>query len=226
MRTEDIARELLRRSRAAGRHATTTSDGLELVIDEDVFSPVMIGDTSFFAENLPVPPGGTVLEVGCGAGLIALSAARRGAASVLATDISPAAVANCQANADRCGLAGVVTARTSDVFSAVAPDERFDLVFWNCPYIAATRDDDDPLEVSVFDPGYRSIGRYLREAGQHLTSGGRALMGFSDTAGDRALLDRRAEEAGASLSVLRTVEHFDGAMVLAILEISYEAARA
>ena len=220
MQIETIYRELLRESRAAGRHVVTTREGLELAIYEDVFSPVMIGETSFYAEALPVPRDGTVLEIGCGSGLIALTAAKKGAASVLATDISPAAVANCKANASNCGLANIVTARLSDVFSAVAADEYFDLIFWNCPGVAAPRDEYDPLECAVFDPGYRSIGRYLRDARSHLSPGGQVLMGFSDTVGTRALLDQRAAEAGAALSVYRTRE-YSNAVMTAILEVTY-----
>jgi len=225
MHIEMIYRELLRESREAGRHVVTTRDGLEVAIYEDVFSPVMIGETSFYAEALPVPRDGTVLEIGCGAGLIALTAAKNGAAAVLATDISPAAVANCKANASSCGLANIVTARLSDVFSAVAADEYFDLIFWNCPCIAASRDEYDPLECSVFDPEYQGIGRYLRDAGSHLSPGGHVLMGFSDTVGNRALLDQRAAEAGAALSAYRTREYSNGATI-AILEVTYPLAHA
>jgi len=180
----------------------------------------MLGEPSFYAAALPVPKDGSVLEIGCGAGLIALTAAKRGAAKVLATDISPAAVANCKANAASCGLANVVTARLSDVFSAVAADEHFDLIFWNFPAVDAPRDEYDPLECSVFDPGYQSIGRYLRDAGGHLSPGGRALFGFSDVVGNGALLEQRAAEAGASLSVYQTREYSNGVRVK-MLEITY-----
>jgi 16S rRNA G1207 methylase RsmC len=71
MQAEMVFREMLRDCREPGRHVITTRQGVEVTIYEDVFSPVMIGDTSFYAESLPVPQGGTVLEIGCGAGLIA-----------------------------------------------------------------------------------------------------------------------------------------------------------
>lgn len=213
-------REMLREVRETGRHSCKTQDGLELTVFPDVYSPTMLGEPLFYAAALPVPPGGSVLEIGCGAGLIALTAAKKGAAKVLATDISPAAVANCKANASSCGLADIVTARLSDVFSGVAADERFDLIFWNFPAVNAPRDEYDPLECSVFDPDYQVIGRYLRDAGAHLSPGGRALFGFSEVTGDRVLLDQRAAEAGAALSVYQTHEYSNGAEA-AILEITY-----
>jgi methylase of polypeptide subunit release factors len=220
MQKEMFFRELLREIREAGRHVVTTRDGLELTIYPDVFSPAMIGEGFFYEKALPVPRGGTMLEIGCGAGLIAMTAAKNGAATVLATDISPAAVANCKANASKCGLAGIVTTRVSDVFSAVAPDERFDLIFWNFPCVDAPRDEYDPLECAVFDPDYHSIWRYLRDARSHLSPDGRVLLGFSETVGNKALLDQRAAEAGATLSVYRTREYSNGT-TLTILEVTY-----
>src|SRR5580692_9040945 len=82
MQTEMFYRELLRECRQTGRHLVTTGDGLEVAVYQDVFSPVMIGETSFYAESLPMPQGGTMLEIGCGSGLIALTAAIKGAAAV------------------------------------------------------------------------------------------------------------------------------------------------
>ena len=220
MQQQVIFRELLREIRETGRHSTTTREGLELAIYPDVYSPTMIGEPAFYAEALPVPKDGTVLEIGCGAGLIALTAAKKGAAKVLATDVSQAAVANCKANAASCGLADIVTVRLSDIFSAVAADERFDLIFWNLPAVDAPRDEYDPLECSVFDPGYLSIGRYLRDAGAHLAPGGRVLFGFSDIVGNRALLEQRAAEAGAELSVYR-VHEFASRGRIELLEVTY-----
>lgn len=220
MNKETFARGFVRRNRAAGSHVFAHPEG-EFVVDEGVFSPAVFNDTLFFAEELPVPAGGSVLEIGCGAGVIALTAAKRGAAAVLATDVNAEAVANCRANAERHKLSDIVTARLSDVFSAVAADERFDLIFWNCPYFAAGRNEDDPLECSVFDPGYESIGRYLRDAREHRLPQGRVLLSFSKTLGNQDLLLERAQEAGASLSTFRTCEKFGGSWVLEMLDVTY-----
>jgi release factor glutamine methyltransferase len=220
MNTETFARGFVRRNRAAGNHVFDHPGG-EFIVHEDVFSPAIFNDTLFFAEELPVPAGGSVLEVGCGTGVIALQVAKRGAATVLATDINAAAVVNCRTNAQRHGLSDVVTARVSDVFSAVTAQEHFDLIFWNCPYFAAGRNDADALECSVFDPRYESIGRYLRDARAHRSPHGRVLMSFSRTLGDLPLLQQRAQEAGASLSTFRTREEFGGTWVIEILEVTY-----
>jgi release factor glutamine methyltransferase len=224
MNDEIFVRGFVRRNRAAGSHEFVHPEG-EFVVYEGVFSPTVFNDTFFYAEALPVPVGGSVMEVGCGTGFIALTVAKKGASSVLATDINPSAVANCQANSEKHKLSDVVTARISDVFSAVTADERFDLIFWNWPYLAAQRNEDDPLECSVFDPTYDSIGRYLRDARAHRSPQGRVMLSFSREAGNVSLLEQRAREAGASLSAFRTNEEFDGRWVLEILEATYDLLR-
>jgi release factor glutamine methyltransferase len=221
MNDEILVRGFVRKNRAAGSHAFVRPEG-EFVVYEGVFSPTVFNDTFFYAEALPVPVGGSVIEVGCGTGFIALTVAKKGAGSVLATDINPSSVANCTANAEKHNLSDVVTTRISDVFSAVTADERFDLIFWNWPYLAGQRNENDPLECSVFDPTYDSIGRYLRDARAHRSPQGRVMLSFSRTAGNLSLLEQRAREAGASLSVFRTSEEIDGRWVLEILEATYD----
>jgi release factor glutamine methyltransferase len=221
MNDEVFVRAFVRKNRAAGSHAFFHPEG-EFVVYEGVFSPTVFNDTFFYAEALPVPVGGSVLEVGCGTGFIALSVAKKGAGSVLATDVNPSAVANCKANSEKHNLSDVVTTRISDVFSAVTADERFDLIFWNWPYFDAQRNEDDPLECSVFDPTYESIGRYLRDARAHRSPQGRVMLSFSREAGNLSLLEQRAREAGASLSAFRTSDKFDGIWVLEILEATYD----
>lgn len=58
--------------------------------------------------------GARVLDVGCGSGVLAVVAARLGAAEVVAVDIDPAAVATTVANADANGVGAVVTAGLVD----------------------------------------------------------------------------------------------------------------
>ena len=73
-------------------------------------------------------PDATVLDVGCGSGVLSIVAARLGAPYVEAIDISPAAIDATSANADRNGVAGAVT--VSD--RPLAPvDDQFDLVLAN-----------------------------------------------------------------------------------------------
>lgn len=78
-----------------------------------------------------------VLDVCTGSGALALALAKElPAAEVVATDVSPEAVAIARRNAERNGLASRVDVRQGDLFAPVA-GEAFDLIVSNPPYIAS-----------------------------------------------------------------------------------------
>jgi SAM-dependent methyltransferase len=75
---------------------------------------------------------GRLLDVGCGAGALAVAAALRDGNAVVATDVSPRAVALTRLNA---GIAGVeVDVREGDLLGPVA-GERFDVVVSQPPFL-------------------------------------------------------------------------------------------
>ena len=71
-------------------------------------------------------PGNSVLDVGCGSGVLSLTAAALGAGAVTAIDIDPAAIAATKANADANDIELDVTA--TDIAEL---DDRFDVVVVN-----------------------------------------------------------------------------------------------
>jgi ribosomal protein L11 methyltransferase len=75
-----------------------------------------------------VQPASTVLDVGCGSGVLSVAAALLGAARVLGTDIESAAIDNSRRNAQRNHVTNTVTF-TSDSVDKI--DETFDLVVAN-----------------------------------------------------------------------------------------------
>jgi release factor glutamine methyltransferase len=79
----------------------------------------------------------TALDLGTGSGAIALSLLHEGPfARVVATDASAEALEVARANAARLGLSERVEFRLGGLWEAVAPDERFDVVASNPPYVA------------------------------------------------------------------------------------------
>lgn len=76
-----------------------------------------------------VQAGGTVLDYGCGSGILAMVAAKMGAAEVLGVDIDPQAIESAQQNAQRnhCAIAFYVP----DDFAQVAKGRQFDIVVAN-----------------------------------------------------------------------------------------------
>jgi ribosomal protein L11 methyltransferase len=73
-------------------------------------------------------PGATVLDVGCGSGVLAIAAARLGAPYVEAIDISAAALEATEDNAHRNGVDRVITVTGRPLASI---DETFDVVLAN-----------------------------------------------------------------------------------------------
>lgn len=73
-------------------------------------------------------PGCTVLDVGCGSGVLSVAAAMLGAARVEATDISLAAPAATNHNAEANGVSGRITASTAPLAEIDGP---FDIVVAN-----------------------------------------------------------------------------------------------
>lgn len=98
------------------------------------------GDTRLLTRtlvDLDLAAGRDVLDVCTGGGALALAAARAGARSVTAVDLSFRSVLTARANA---ALAGVpVDVRRGDLFEPVR-GRRFDLVLANPPYVPAATD--------------------------------------------------------------------------------------
>jgi methylase of polypeptide subunit release factors len=182
--------------------------GLEWTLLPDVFAPFHSPSTANYSRWLPYPAGGTLLEMGCGAGVTAVYAALSGCAGVTAVDIVPAAVDNTRRNAERHGVADRVRVLESDMFGALGPGERFDLVFWNSNAIEAPADFvyTQDLEHSVLDRGYESHRAYLREGPRHLTDDGRLFIGFNSR-GDLDHLQRIADEEGLRLEKVDSTSH-------------------
>jgi release factor glutamine methyltransferase len=215
----------LERSREAAadgaRPGVFTMRGREWTLLADVFAPPYSASTDAamellgFVEGTQVPRHGSFLEVGCGTGIIAVSAALAGCDRVLATDINPHAVDNAARNAERHHVADRVSARHSDLFDAVDPGRRFDTVYWHSNFVLAPADYryESMHECAYVDPGYATHRRYLEEAPRWTTPGGSALLHFSDR-GDLAGLYAIADESGRELEVLSSIRIREGREVV------------
>ena len=142
-------------------------------------------DTALLSEALhaaEVPQRARVLDIGSGAGTLALAAMRAGAAEATAADVSWCAVWTARANEPVRRLP--VRVRQGDVLGAL-PGPAFDLVLSNAPGALA-----DPLCARVFDL---------------LAPGGVFLMIHSALSGvDRTI--RRLRGSGLRASVVRRDE--------------------
>ena len=146
---------------------------LHIVVVPTVSNPRLLRTGVFFAEfidSLSIGPETQVLDLGTGSGICALAAARR-AGRVVAVDINPAAVRCLKANALVNELQHNVDAHPGDLFSPV-PGQRFDLVFFNPPFLLG-----EPRDAR--DAAWRGAGlaeRFAAGLAEHLRPGGVALL--------------------------------------------------
>src|SRR5881296_1463914 len=117
---------------AKGIPTTTELDELKIRLkatwmtgDYDVFSRFMQKDAEEFFQRLGVTPGTRLLDVGCGAGQLALIAARAGA-RVVGCDIATNWLEKARARADAEGLE--ITFEEGDAESLPYDDAQFDAV--------------------------------------------------------------------------------------------------
>ncbi len=180
-----------------------------------VFSPVR-GEYVDLVARVPLPPAAaagpgprTAFDLGTGTGVLAAVLARRGFDRVVATDISPRALACARENVDRLGLAGQVEVVGPTLF----PAGRAALVVCNpCllytpPWLPAT-----PMSVveqGVYDPGGGMLRDFLTGLAGHLLPGGEGWLVLSDLAerlGLRAPGELPAAIAAAGLRVVDRVD--------------------
>jgi release factor glutamine methyltransferase len=174
----------------------TRAAGFRLTLRPTVFHPRYFLTSEYFASfigGLDLT-GKRVADVGTGSGILALAAARAGAASVLAIDVNPNAAGAAADNAGANGLGGRVRAVGSNLLSALAPRPIFDVIFSSPPSFAG-----EPRDVADrawhAGPNYRDIAPFFHQARERLAPGGCVYVLLS-TDSDLALLGRLIREAG------------------------------
>ena len=165
---------------------------MRLVAPPGVFKP--ISDSRFLADVLreqTLAPNATVLDLCTGSGILAITAALRGARAVTAVDVSRRAVLAVRLNA-RLNRVKVRAVR-GDLFAAVG-DERFDAIVSNPPYVPG-EDDAPPTRGpqrawEAGRDGRLVLDRIVAQAGDHLRPGGFVLLTHSSVLGtERTVAD-------------------------------------
>lgn len=172
----------------------------------DVYKPSH--DTFLLAHAVghEVRPGDRFLEVGCGAGLVSMVAARKGAA-VTATDLNPEAVRLAQENA--AGNKVAVDVRQADLLEGLAGP--FDVVAFNPPYLPTGPDEVLPGPLNMaFDGGRDGNETVLRFAAQvaRLRPLPRAILVVHSSLADPAALAAALSKLGYDGSVVAEEAHF------------------
>eukprot|EP00931_Biecheleriopsis_adriatica_P024899 TRINITY_DN15407_c0_g1_i3.p1 TRINITY_DN15407_c0_g1~~TRINITY_DN15407_c0_g1_i3.p1 ORF type:complete len:645 (+),score=130.80 TRINITY_DN15407_c0_g1_i3:104-1936(+) len=157
-----------------------------------------------------------MLDIGSGCGVMAIHAAICGVEHVVATDIVEAAPVCIQENAQRHGVSEKVEGRVSDVFSKIRPSEKFDVIFWNYPFVpdGTSRDYSELTDVErgIRDPGQDHLRTYCKEASNFLKPNGRLFVTFSQSMGDWAAFHGVMQETGWGAKVFADLSE-DGPQV-------------
>jgi release factor glutamine methyltransferase len=141
------------------------------------------------------------LDLCTGSGCVAITLAReRPTSRVVATDVSGDALAVARDNALRLGAYNLAL-RSGDLFAAVDPAWRFDVVTANAPYIAPEELAELEPDVRDFEPrgalvagegGLAVTRRIVEQASRHLAPGGALAVevGFGQAPAVRAMFER------------------------------------
>lgn len=164
---------------------------LRLLTLPGVFKP--ISDSRFLADVLreqTLPPRAEALDLCTGSGILALTAAQRGAREVVAVDVSRRAVATVKLNARLNGLK--VRAIRGDLYAPLR-GHRFDAIVSNPPYVPAETDE---LPTSgpqrAWDAGRDGrivLDRIIAGADAHLRPGGFILLTHSSLLGTERTIE-------------------------------------
>jgi release factor glutamine methyltransferase len=155
----------------------TRVGGFRLTVRPTVFHPGYFITSKFFASFIGTLDlsGKRVADIGTGSGILALAAARAGAALVTAVDINVNAALTAAENAQANGLGHRVNVVCSDLLSAFAPGEIFDVIVSSPPsFPGEARDVADRAWYAGLD--YRDIASLFAEARERLAPGGRLYI--------------------------------------------------
>ena len=167
------------------------------------------------ARNRPSSDALAICDVGTGSGIIAACLAKHlPNCRVTAVDVSPQALEVARTNAVDHAVADRIELLQSDLFSAVPPERRFDLVVSNPPYVGEAEIEELAPDVRRFEPhgalvagprGTEVIERLVPQAAERLNPGGHLVMEVSPMVHDAVCDVIRSEgrfELGATIKDL------------------------
>lgn len=145
-----------------------------------------------------------VLDIGTGTGCVACMIAKQTKAQVLGVDISNGALKIALNNAMHLDLMNRALFRKSDLFSKIRPEEKYDMIVSNPPYIPLSEKENLQIEVRDFEPesalftsdelGVEFYEKIITQAKNYLNDGGYIL--FELGAGQAQLVKTLFEDNG------------------------------
>ena len=177
---------------------------LDLVMSEHTFQPSTV--SLLVADALEVKETDTVVDAGCGSGILSIVAAKLGAKRVIGIDAVPDVVAVATENARRHGVDDVTSFYQGDLFDPVPEDVRADVIIGDVSGIP-----DELAAVSGWFPGGVGGGpsgaelpmRMLEAARRLLAPGGRLFLPTGSLQDETSILEKARDLYG---KVVKLVE--------------------
>jgi len=138
----DHQKAFLKKTKARKESLAFFIEGVNIIVNPGVFPPAT--DTKLLASHIHITPGERILDLTTGSGIFSIIAGLQGATGI-AVDINPVAVSNASENIATHRVQ--IKAIQSDLFTNV-PDEQFDQIFANGPFIEGIIS--DPLDYACY----------------------------------------------------------------------------
>lgn len=178
--------------RQHGENYEVVFHGLNIQMQQEVFCPTYGEGSDQLARCMNIQAGEKVLEIGTGAGALAILASEK-ASTVTANDISSFAVACARQNIEKHQKQHKIDLHQGDLFELVTTAEKFSLIIFNLPFMEGKPK--TPLELAMYDEDYNTMARFMQNAHKYLSKDGRVLIAFS-TVGDVSYLQNQIKLAG------------------------------
>jgi SAM-dependent methyltransferase len=170
-----------------------------IVLNPGVFSPTHTSRT--LAEALEIGPDDTVIDVGCGSGVLSFVAARLGARHVIGCDISEEAVHAARENASRLGLSDRVEFRVGSLLEPVR-DQQASVLIGDVSGIP-----DEIAEVTGWFPDGRAGGptgaelpkMMIESIGDTLQHGGRLYLPTGTIQDEKSIIEAARKVFGDNM---------------------------
>jgi release factor glutamine methyltransferase len=163
-----------------------------------------------------------VVDVGVGCGAVAVAlAVNLPRAEVIATDVSPDALALARRNAERHAVAPRIRFLEGDLLEPL--DAPVDVIAANLPYVRTGDFESGPPEIRQYEPrlgldggpdGLRIIERLLRQAPPRLKDGGALFLEIGEEQGDAARTLAREPFPQAQIEVKQDLSRLDRVLVV------------
>jgi HemK-related putative methylase len=194
---------LIKKIQKYGPHKVCIS-GKTYEISENVFNPRHYFTSRFMAKHIMVTSKDTVLDMGTGSGIQAITSGHAGS-KVIAVDINPEAVMFAQKNVKANGLEYTVSVLEGDLFTSLDPQHKFSVILFSPPYLEGKPE--TYFDMALYDSDKELVSRFFRDAKEYLCPGGYVQMIYSSLAGTEQAVSI-AEQSGWDHSIMARARTF------------------